>query len=572
MTTALPTATLIERLQAVKPQQLRVYLRQSKEEKDQPESVRTQRGECERLATAIGKGHLWKDRVEYIDVDRSGDDITREDLNRLLVDAKTADVVLAWKQDRVGRDMIDSAHAIRELARYRNCELFTVETGTKQIKMDTAEETTAVMLRGMISQGELERIRSRTRDGLRQRARDGYAAGPTPFGYRRVLENPNVTDRKKSKKRIEIEPAHAAVVQRIFSLYLEEKGSAGIAALLNKEGAPSPNGAFWAPRSIWDILRQAHYTGQWCYGKTKAVGRQQKKSIVRQATEQELIRIERPDLVIIQPEMFARVQADIEKRQKEMSSDRSATNLLTGILRCDVCGGNMAAQKNSKTRGGYKWSRRYYRCRKNQHKACTNNAWLPSEEVEPKIVDYIQTTVLDELAAQKLGDIQAEVRRVADTSTAHAEKVDALRTELAQLQKERARLVQLARTTEESIPEIADDLKANQQRAGHLQHALNLASRTPMGSELAERLEAAALVQVERMRERLSGAEAREAILSLFPKGLRFKVGNGLWLVEGGAVLSVPCVNQTDAVRGSDDPGNPAQLRRSEGGVEPYRP
>ena len=52
MSTALPTGTLDERLEPVKA--TRVYLRQSKEQEHQRESVPTQRAECERLAYSIG--------------------------------------------------------------------------------------------------------------------------------------------------------------------------------------------------------------------------------------------------------------------------------------------------------------------------------------------------------------------------------------------------------------------------------------------------------------------------------------------------------------------------------------
>jgi len=170
MTTALPSETLSERPDTVNT--IRIYLRQSREQEQQKESIPTQRAECARLADLLGLASRWSNRVEYIDIDRSGDDFTgREELTRLLREASPGDRILAWKQDRLGRDMIDSAAAIRELVKYRQCALYTVETGTVAVTLDSAEQTAMVMFRGMVAQGELERIRSRTRDGLRQRAR-----------------------------------------------------------------------------------------------------------------------------------------------------------------------------------------------------------------------------------------------------------------------------------------------------------------------------------------------------------------------------------------------------------------
>src|SRR5262245_61391228 len=115
MTTALPTGTLAERPEPVKA--TRLYLRQSLDTDSQKESIAVQRADIERLAERIGISRAaWERRIEYPDVDRAGDDFAgREQLQKLLREAQSGDVILAWKQDRVGRDMIDSAATIREL-------------------------------------------------------------------------------------------------------------------------------------------------------------------------------------------------------------------------------------------------------------------------------------------------------------------------------------------------------------------------------------------------------------------------------------------------------------------------
>ena len=91
-------------------------------------------------------------------------------------------------------------------------------------------------------------------------------------------------------------------------------------------------------------------------------------------------------------------------------------------------------------------------------------------------------------------------------------------------------------------PEVVDALCANQERSKSLERALAIATQPPLDEALAARLEAAALAQVERMRQQLDHAEARAAFTALFPAGLRFKIGNGLWLIEG--LASVPSTGQ----------------------------
>jgi DNA invertase Pin-like site-specific DNA recombinase len=545
MSTVLPTGTLDERSQTVKA--VRVYLRQSKGEEQQKESIATQRAECKRLAAAIGLSDLeWARRVEYPDVDRSGDDFAgREELSRLIREARPGDLILAWKQDRLGRDMIDAAATIRELVKFRRCVLYTVETGTAPVTLDSAEQTAMVMLRGMSAQAELERIRSRTRDGLRQRARDGFCTGSLPFGYRTMLVDPNVKDRKQSKKKIEIDEAHAAIVRRVFREYLDGRGYVNIAKQLNREGAPSPRGKGWSPASIWEMLRQPAYAGEWAYGERRTIRREGTRQVIAKAPEREIIRIRRPELAIISPDEWARVQTLIAERRREWHPQSSAgTHLLSGTLKCGECGGPMRIKVCHGRRAD--WTKRYYICGDRLRKAlCSNSVHVPADEAEAKLSEYVRSAVLGEIQEKVTEAIGAEVARVVEASKERLSEADQIREEIEKLRRERMRLVRLAAATDDPVAEVVDALSANQERAKELQKALSVATRPPLDAAAAEQLRATAIAEVDRYRSRLDGPDAREAYISLFPRGLRFKVGNGLWLIEGAA--SVPLIKSPDA-------------------------
>jgi MYXO-CTERM domain-containing protein len=533
----------VERPESVKA--LRVYLRQSKEEDSQRESIPTQRAECERLAKQLGLADLWSSRVEYVDMDRSGADfVGREELNRLLAEAREGDTVLTWKQDRVGRDMIDSASAIRELVKFRRCDLYSAETGTVRVSLDSAEETALVMFRGMVAQGELERIRSRTRAGLRQRARDGFATGKVPYGYRCVLENPNVSDRKQSKKRIEIDEKQAAVVRRIFSLYLDGRGVSGIARLLNVEGMPSPKGKGWSRAGVWETLRNPRYVGEWSYGEERIVARKGSKEIVERAPESEVIRLHRPELAIVSEDVWAKVQAATVSRSREMPARyKRAYHLLTGTMVCDECGGPMSVKK---CHGRHpRWARSYYVCRTRLEKmTCGNKTRAPVDEIEPKVIEYLRTEIIPAIEAKVIEAIRAEVERVASTTAERAEEADRIRATLEALRRERQRLVRVAAASDDPVAEVMEALKANQDRAKEQERALAIATQPPIDLEIAKRIEAVAIGKLTAMKEQLATEHAREVLISLFPSGLRFKVGPGLWRLDGAA--SVPHVNQPD--------------------------
>lgn len=563
MTTALPTGTLHERLLAGNV--LRTYSRQSLDKDDQRESIAIQDSGMERLCAALGiTPEQWAKRVAYSDVDRSGDDFSgREDLQRLLREIKRGDILVAWKQDRVGRDMIDSVSVIRELVKYRGVALFTAETGTTPVTLDSAEQTAIVMFRGMVAQGELERIRSRVREGLRQRARDGFATGSVPFGYRTVLVDPTVTDRKKSKKRIEIDDALAPLVRRIFQLYADGYGYGKIARILNADGAPSPKGTGWAPSTIWPMLREERYVGVWTHGKQRVVSRSGGRRVRRAAPDSDVIRVQRPELGIIDTDLFARVKAALERRSvkntKAVMNGHAwaGVHMLSGALRCGLCGGPLRVQSSQSARTA--WRRRYYVCPNRRAGMCQTATWLPADEVEAAVAQHLQDEVMPQLQDTVQTLIRAEVARVAENDTTRSAHADALKAQLDDLAKERRRLVRVAAASDEAVPEVVEALTANQERTKKLSDGLAIATRQALAPERAQQLETIALEQLGRMRDMLSGGHGREVVTALFPSGLRFKVGSGVWLIEGAA--SVPAVYDPDEARsrpGEDrfDPGS----------------
>jgi site-specific DNA recombinase len=550
MTTALPTGTLDERPEPVKA--LRVYYRQSLGE-DKQASIPTQRGDNQRLALALGfTAKQWANAKVYTDTDRSGADFSgREDLTRLLAEARPGDTIITWRQSRVGRDMIDSALVIRELVKTRKCRLYTAETGTVPISMDSAEEALMVMVRSFANQKEHENTRKNTRAALRQRAIDGFAAGRVPFGYRTVLMDPTVADPKKTKKRIAIVDAEARIVSRIVAMYLDGRGYAAIAKALNAEGAPSPRGRGWSPTSIWEMLREPRYAGYWTHGERRVVRREGRRVIMEDTPEDEIIRLpHRPELAIIGAEEWARIQATLASRKREMPAQRVAsswasTHPLSGVLSCGECGARMRVKKCHGRRAS--WSKRYYVCPKRRTGRCGNAVHLPADEVEQRLVNHLRASVFGQIERSIHENLHAEVHRVIETADARQSEANQLRTELDGLRHERHRLVRLAAATDEPIPEVVDALNANQERAKELDQRLTVATRPPIDPSLAERLEATAVAQVDRMREQLTAGEAREVFTVLFPSGLRFKIGSGLWLVEGAA--SVPTVRLPDVIR-----------------------
>jgi DNA invertase Pin-like site-specific DNA recombinase len=517
---------------------LRVYIRQSLDKSKQAESEGNQLGECERLLASIGRSDLWASRIEYTDVDRSGDDFSREQLSRLVSETQTGDIVLTTKQDRIGRNMIDVAALMRDLVSDRRAVLYTTETGTRAITMDTAEEAAMVMLRGMGGQAELERIRSRVRAGLHQRAVDGFAAGPVPFGYRNVLIDPTVDERRKSKKRTEIVPEQAALVRRIaLDMYVHgEMGVPGIAKQLNAEGISSPRGAGWSKSHLWDMLREPRYAGFWAHGETKVKKRlgskNGKKRVLRERSpENEVVRSIKPELAIFTNEEWTLIQTMIATRKRDMPNAQRADSLLSGgRLQC-YCSRNMSMKSESKGT----WRKRYYVCASYRTDGrCDNRHYMNADRLEQEILDALRTTFVNEVQAAVMAVLHEQSQVTAKEACFRAVEAEQLRVDIETLRRERVRLVKLAAAADD-VPEVVEALRANQTRSQRLQEALALATRAPMEKELVAKLEARVVARMDALRQGLAGAQAREALQHLFPQGLRLaRAPGGTGAATGG--------------------------------------
>ena len=126
-------------------------------------------------------------------------------------------------------------------------------------------------VRGIIAEFERAKILERT-----ARGRGCAQAGHVPYGRR----TPGYTYVKHAGKGAHYEVhEEAALVQRIFQLYVEgERSTEGIAALLTREGIPTPMGtqrAFpagvWHPATIAHLLRNTTYISTLYDGKKQRV-------------------------------------------------------------------------------------------------------------------------------------------------------------------------------------------------------------------------------------------------------------------------------------------------------------
>ena len=262
----------------------------------------------------------------YVDDGYSGKNLHRPALERLLEDLQTEPFVrlLVTKLDRLSRRLLDLLSLI-ELLEGRRVSLVSTSEA-----FDTATPSGRLTLQvlGAVAEFERERIRERVIDNMAHAAKSGKWLAKPPYGYQIV-----------EKALVEYAP-EAEVVRRVFALYTKERaGYFQIAKRLNEEGVTSREKKAWSSNTIKKILGNPAYVGT-------AVWNRKGDAIVMAHAHPALIEQGQFEQAKARAARGARAKADVRRR-----------HLLSGILRCSLCGSRMYSG-NSGNRG----QRRVYRC------------------------------------------------------------------------------------------------------------------------------------------------------------------------------------------------------------------
>jgi len=362
--------------------------------------------------------------IVFPDFAMSGTNMERPGLEALLraVDEKRVDVVLTEDVSRISRDIGDAADIFKRL-RFAGIPLIGlsdgIDTSAKQGKLNYT-------FKAMMAEWYVDEISERTLRGLEGRALAGFATGNVPFGFRTV----SVADATgRIVHQIEIDETEAPIIRRIFIEYRDEGALHRIARGLNRDGVPSPRAGTkhkrygWGASTIRAILYNEKYAGTWRFKErqwVKVPGTNKRRPRARAADE--VMTIERPDLRIIDPELWSAVReklARVKRKYKKEGNEKNAspkrgTHLLSGILVCDDCGFPLTI---------YGGDKRFYRCSTHHTKGlCKNDLRVREELLRAAIFDGLraQLTSPHEMAyirkcmAERLRDyskgLEAEIK------------------------------------------------------------------------------------------------------------------------------------------------------------------
>ncbi|HAS6900477.1 TPA: hypothetical protein I7286_10590 [Vibrio parahaemolyticus] len=295
-------------------------------------------------------------------------------LQELENDIVKVDGLIVYSLSRFSRNLLAQLEATKVLQRKE----IRLISATEALPESYEDSYVMSSILGLMNEHSSMQNGKVVRDRLRDTALKQYfTGGPIPFGYRSVKVS-GVTS--KSRKKLQILQEEAELVIEIFNL--SEKGINGkplgvkaIAEMLNKKKS-FRRGTKWNRNSVCRILNNRSYIGEFIYN----------------SSDSEPIVVNIPS--IISKEQFHNVQEGLKSRDIFSAESRRIRSncLLTGLLKCNVCGASMVVTSGKS--GKYS----YYQCSKQVRHApdsCTSKR-IRRDKVELLVKDKFINELLTE--------------------------------------------------------------------------------------------------------------------------------------------------------------------------------
>ena len=325
-------------------------------------------------------------------------------------------------------------------------KMLTIEAaGATVYDAESGEEAARALVGQWNGRSEGAPVSERVRAAMRRRAVRGEALGRPPYGYC-----------VGAKRRLEIVPDEAVVVQYLFRLSLEEEmGIRRIAGRLNEDGIRTRRGGRWSMVSVRDILRNRAYLGTYSrFG----------------------VRIPDSHRALVSPSDFRKVQENMAKRRRGGTGRSLHPFLISGLVVCGRCGNRMigvSRRQHWTTRAGEerKATYRYYQCesRTNQN-TCSYNTQREAE-LEARVRELLAEPGAPVARLERVGgteayaeEIASEIERIKRRLRQNRRQVESLMGEAAQGKISIERMKSLGAAFAKDQRELDDEAQAARAR------------------------------------------------------------------------------------------------------------
>ncbi|MGN1102458.1 MAG: recombinase family protein [Huintestinicola sp.] len=285
---------------------------------------------------------------EYEDAGKSGKSIEgRLQFNQMMEDIKSGkdgvSYVLVFKLSRFGRNAADVLSTLQVMQDF-GVNLICVEDG-----IDSSKDAGKLMISVLSAVAEIERenIRVQTMEGRIQKAREGkWNGGFAPYGYKLV------------DGELVINEEEAEAIRMIFDQYVNTNmGANGIAKYLEDHGIRKiqrQNGKtpLFNASLIRMILKNPVYCGKIAYGRRKMEKIHGTRNDYHLVEQDNYLLVDGVHEPIVSEELWQSAQvkllAQAKKYERVNTGKDTKVHLLSGIVKCPVCGAGMYGNKSVK--------------------------------------------------------------------------------------------------------------------------------------------------------------------------------------------------------------------------------
>ena len=270
------------------------------------------------------------------------------------------DFVLVYKLSRFGRNAADVLNSLQLMQDY-GVNLICVDDG-----IDSSKEAGKLMISVLSAVAEIERenIRTQTLLGRIQKASEGrWNGGFAPYGY------------KLEGGKLYIEEEEAEVIRIIFDEYTNTThGTAYIAKNLNNSGYKKKirqNGSVdrFSSNFVRNVISNPVYAGKISFGRRRTERVEGKRNEYHIVKQKDYMIYEGEHEAIVPEEMWLKANDKLNSNGKQHQFKKLYSlehqHVLSGILKCPICGSGMYGTVNRKKKkdGSYYKDAFYYVCK-----------------------------------------------------------------------------------------------------------------------------------------------------------------------------------------------------------------
>ena len=299
-----------------------------------------------KLLTKAAKDQGFTNLVTFTDDGISGVTMNRPGYQAMKAELEADHAAAVFVKDlsRLGRNYIEVGRLMEEFFPAHDIRLISISDG-----IDTREgDNELAPIRNLFNEWYARDISKKKRISNKIRGNSGEPLGPPPYGYQKDPADP---------KHWIIEPEAAAVVRRIYTLYLEGKGTEQIGAELEEAGIPTPT-AYWIKMGVgrgrgsmptkgssnWNraslirILTNQEYCGDLINFKTYSKSYKLKARIPNEPENMAVFK--NAHEAIIDRATWERTQNKRKNIRKRKAFD-GEVSIFSGLITCADCGSNM---------------------------------------------------------------------------------------------------------------------------------------------------------------------------------------------------------------------------------------